>query len=234
MIFHAILERTPTSAVRLNPDVPVELERIINKALEKNKNLRYQSATDIRTDLQRLKRDTESARLPAATSTGSGEGEPRSIRWKLFVPVTLLIAALAAGSYLHFHRTPKLSDKDTIVIADLANSMGDPVFDDTLKTALTVSLRQSPFLIVLSDNEVAKTLQLMTRPSNTKVTPEIARELCQRAGSKAYIAGSVGSLGSEYLLGLKAVNCQTEILSRRSRLRRPPRRRCWTRSVELR
>ncbi len=103
----------------------------------------------------------------------------------------------------------RLTEKDTIVLADFANSTGDPIFDDTLKTALSVSLRQSPFLNVLPDSEVAKTLQLMTRPAGTKLTPEVARELCLRAGSKAYIAGAIGSLGSEYVLGLKAVNCQS-------------------------
>jgi tetratricopeptide (TPR) repeat protein len=82
------------------------------------------------------------------------------------------------------------------------------IFDDTLKTALTVSLRQSPFLDVLSDNQVAETLQEMTRPINTKLTPKVTREICQRAGSKAYLAGSIGALGSEYVVGLKAVNCQ--------------------------
>ena len=110
-----------------------------------------------------------------------------------------------------------LTEKDTIVLADFANSTGDAVFDDTLKTALSVSLRQSPFLNVLSDSEVAKTLQQMTRPAGTKLTPEVARELCQRAGSKAYIAGSIGSLGSEYVLGLKAVNCQSGDTLARSR-----------------
>jgi Flp pilus assembly protein TadD len=116
---------------------------------------------------------------------------------------------LAGGLYYRSHQSKSLTDKDTIVLADFANSTGDPVFDDTLKTALNVSLRQSPFLNVLSDSEVAKTLQQMTRPASTKLTPEVARELCQRAGSKAYIGGSVGSLGSEYVLGLKAVNCQS-------------------------
>ncbi len=102
-----------------------------------------------------------------------------------------------------------LTEKDTIVLADFANSTGDAVFDDTLKTALSVSLRQSPFLNVLPDSRVAATLKLMTRPAGTKLTPEVAHELCQRAGSKAYIAGSIASLGSEYVLGLKAVNCQS-------------------------
>ncbi|MFZ3331908.1 MAG: tetratricopeptide repeat protein, partial [Candidatus Acidiferrales bacterium] len=95
------------------------------------------------------------------------------------------------------------------MLGDFTNTTGDAVFDDTLKTALNVSLRQSPFLNVLSDSGVAKTLQQMTRPAGTKLTPKVARELCQRAGSKAYIAGSIASLGSEYVLGLKAVNCRS-------------------------
>ena len=116
---------------------------------------------------------------------------------------------LAVTSYFYLQRTAKLTDKDTIVLADFTNSTGDPVFDDTLKTALTVSLNQSPFLNVVSDNKVVATLKLMTRPPDTKLTPEVARELCQRAGSKAYLAGSIASLGSQYVLGLKAVNCQS-------------------------
>ena len=117
---------------------------------------------------------------------------------------------LAGGLYYRSHQQSKrLTEKDTIILADFANSTGDAIFDDTLKTALNVSLRQSPFLNVLSDSEVTKTLQQMTRPVGTKLTPELARELCQRAGSKAYVAGSIGSLGSEYVLGLKAVNCQS-------------------------
>jgi eukaryotic-like serine/threonine-protein kinase len=132
--------------------------------------------------------------------------------WKIAAPVLLvaLLAALVVAGDLYYrsHQSKRLTGKDTIVLADFANSTGDAVFDDTLKTALDVSLRQSPFLNVLPDSEVAKTLQQMTLPSSTKLTPEVARELCQRVGSKAFIAGAVGSLGSEYVLGLKAVNCQ--------------------------
>ena len=131
--------------------------------------------------------------------------------WKVLVPaaVILVAVAIAGASYFRSRLTAQgLTEKDTIVLSDFANSTGDAVFDDTLKTALNVSLRQSPFLNVLSDSDVAKTLQLMTRPASTKLTPEVARELCLRAGSKAYFAGSTGSLGSEYVLGLKAVNCQ--------------------------
>jgi serine/threonine protein kinase/tetratricopeptide (TPR) repeat protein len=207
VIFKAILDGAPTPPIRLNPDLPVDLERIIHKALEKDRNLRYQHAADIRTDLQRLKRDTESARIPAALRA---EASTRlRMHWKVTLSVAFAVAALAAGGYFYFHRTPKLTDKDTIVLSDFTNTTGDAIFDDTLKTALNVSLRQSPFLNVLSDSEVTKTLQQMTRPADTKLTPGVARELCQRAGSKAYLAGTIGSLGSQYVLELKAVNCRS-------------------------
>ncbi|MGB9237108.1 MAG: serine/threonine-protein kinase [Terriglobales bacterium] len=222
VIFKAILDAAPTSVVRLNPDVPEDLERIINKALEKDRNLRYQSAAEVRTDLQRLKRDTESHSAAGASServveaargagTGRGHGERAKIGRYAAAAVfgAMLVAALVGGGlWYRAHHGRQLTDKDTVVLTDFSNSTGDAVFDDTLKTALSVALNQSPFLNVLSDNKVADTLQQMTRPAGTKLTPELARELCQRTGSKAYIAGSIGSLGSEYVVGLKAVNCQ--------------------------
>ena len=128
----------------------------------------------------------------------------------LWSAAALIVAAAAVGGYRRLHRPGfQITPKDTIVLADFSNSTGDVVFDDTLKTALNVSLRQSPFLNVLSDSEIAKALQQMTRPASTKLTPDVAREVCQRASSKAYLAGSIGSLGSEYVVGLKAVNCQS-------------------------
>ncbi|MFZ0735465.1 MAG: protein kinase [Candidatus Acidiferrales bacterium] len=234
-IFDAILNRTPVAPVRLNPEIPPKMEDIISKALEKDKKLRYQSAADMRTDLQRLKRDTESGRTAAVTTTAepvsassAAEVSPaptpltgkaaavstattkaRAARWPILAGVAVAVA-LGVGGWLYFARKAHaLTEKDTIVLGDFTNSTGDAIFDDTLKTALNVSLRQSPFLNVLSDSEVAKTLQQMTRPASTKITPEVAHDLCQRAGSKAYLAGTIGSLGSEYVLGLKAVNCQT-------------------------
>jgi eukaryotic-like serine/threonine-protein kinase len=213
LILNAILERVPVPPVRLNPDVPIDLERVVLKALEKDRNLRYQHAADMRTDLRRLKRDTESGQ----SSARKLEVEPpetltpgMSSLWKVAIAVVLVALLTVGGLYYRSRRQARLlTDKDTIVLADFANSTGDPVFDDTLKTALNISLRQSPFLNVLSDSEVAKTLQQMTRPAGTKITPEVARELCLRSGSRVYIAGAIGSLGSEYVLGLKAVTCET-------------------------
>ena len=213
VILDGIMNRPPLPPLRLNPDLPPKLEDIVNKALEKDRNLRYQHAADMRTDLQRLKRDSESGRSSAAGSGTVALADAPAARvgklWKVAVSVLLVALLVAGGLYHRSHRSKPLTDKDTIVLADFANSTGDAIFDDTLKTALTVSLQQSPFLSVLSDSTVAKTLQQMTRPDSTKLTPEVTRELCQRAGSKAYIAGTIGSLGSEYVLGLKAVNCQS-------------------------
>jgi DNA-binding winged helix-turn-helix (wHTH) protein/Tfp pilus assembly protein PilF len=132
---------------------------------------------------------------------------------KLFAVLAVaavVVAAIFGGAwYWRSRQARKLTEQSTIVIADFANSTGDAIFDDTLKTGLSISLRQSPFLNLLSDSEVSRTLKLMTRPASTKLTPDVARELCLRAGSKAYLAGAIGSLASEYVLQLKAVNCQS-------------------------
>jgi eukaryotic-like serine/threonine-protein kinase len=212
VIFKAILDAAPTPAVRLNPDVPPKLEDIINRALEKDRNLRYQHASEMRSELQRLKRDSESGHSSAASSSMAAVGEApvRGAKlWKIAVPVLLVASLVADGLYYRAHRSKPLTDKDTIVLADFDNKTGDPIFDDTLKTALNVSLRQSPFLSVLSDQQVADTLKLMTLPADTKLSPAVTRELCQRAESKAYVAGSIAGLDSQYVLGLKAINCQS-------------------------
>jgi eukaryotic-like serine/threonine-protein kinase len=215
LIFNAILTSDPPPAIRFNRDVPAKLEDVINKALEKDRNLRYQNAADMRTDLQRVKRDTETGRMPAASSGAvkvAGVPATKKSLWKIAVPSFVVLVGLVAGGLYYRsrqHAATALTEKDTLVLADFANSTGDPVFDDTLKTALSVSLNQSPFLNVLPENKVSATLKLMSRPAGTKLTPEVTRELCQRAGSKAYLAGSIASLGSQYVLGLKAVNCQS-------------------------
>ncbi|MGC1990520.1 MAG: winged helix-turn-helix domain-containing protein, partial [Candidatus Acidiferrales bacterium] len=160
------------------------------------------------------------AAVPAAPASLAGEAsavpavppKAHTARRPTFASVAAVLMALALvlGAWVYFSRRALgLTEKDSVVLADFANSTDDPIFDDTLKTALNISLRQSPFLNVLPDSEVATTLELMTRPAGTKLTPEVARELCQRAGSKAYIAGAIGSLGNEYVVGLKAVNCRS-------------------------
>jgi eukaryotic-like serine/threonine-protein kinase len=219
----AILHQEPQPPSPMNPQVSPGLEAVIAKALEKDRNLRYQHASDLRTDLQRLKRDSGSERYATATlitavtagasSQGQIElGEQKKKRWAVIAFAAVLLAGLVAGGLYYRSRqltTRHLTDKDTIVVADFANSTGDAVFDDTLKTALTVALNESPFLNVLSDNKVAATLKLMTRSADTKLTPEVARELCLRVGGKAYIAGSIALLENEYVLGLKAVECHS-------------------------
>jgi len=253
----AILHTQPAPPSQRNTEIPAGLEALIGKALEKDRNLRYQHASEMRADLQRLKRDTESGRS-AAMGSGSGTGPrlgqrmaesfgelragsgapaaggvwaessgkakavavlssqrqsmvAKKKRWPMIASALLIVIAAVVGGRLYYRsrQTPKLTDKDTIVIADFENKTGDAVFDDTLKTALTVALTQSPFLNVLSDDQVAKTLKLMTRPADAKLTPDVAREICLRANSQVYIAGSIASLGTQYVVGLKAVNCQS-------------------------
>ncbi len=206
LILEAILNAHPLLPTTLNSTLPAELEQIINRCLEKDRNLRYQHAAEIITDLRWLKRDIESHNLVAVPKAATG-ARNRTAFWILGA-VALVIVATIAG-YFTWHRPAKLTERDTIVLDDFSNTTADPVFDDALKTALSVSLNQSPFLNVFSDNKVAVTLKLMTLPPDTKLTPDVGRELCQRAGSKAYIAGSIASLGSQYVLGLKVVNCQS-------------------------
>jgi serine/threonine protein kinase/tetratricopeptide (TPR) repeat protein len=209
VIHDAILNRPPVPVTQLNPEVPPKLQEIIDKALEKDRRVRYQSATDLRTDLQRLKRETDSAKTPLATAAVVGVGERRVVHWKLIVPAALVAAALTGGGYLYIHRAPKLTDKDTIVLADFANTTGDPVFDGALRQGLSVQLEQSPFLSIISDQKVRQTLKLMNQQPDAKLTPSIARELCQRTGSAAVLDGSIAQIGTQYLLTLKAVNCES-------------------------
>ena len=211
IVFDSILNRAPVPPVRLNPDLPAELERIIDKCLEKDRNLRYQHASEIRTDLQRLKRDTDSGRVIASATTSAKPGATTGIakRWKAMVPAAAAVLAFFVAGYFYFHRTPKLTDKDTIVLADFINTTGDPVFDGTLRQGLAVQLEQSPFLSLISDERIQKALGLMGQPADAPLTPQLAREICERTASAAVLEGSIASLGSQYVLGLRAKNCRT-------------------------
>jgi len=251
LITDGILNRAPVAPVRLNPDLPPQLEQIITKALEKDRDLRYQHASEIRADLKRLKRDTNTGRtavqaqpppIPLSDSAGTAArtmeefgsspsrkssggraviapastaeqetGETRAkIPWAKIAPAALVVVALiAAGLYWRSRQSGKLNEKDTIVLADFSNTTGDALFDDTLKQALAIQLEQSPFLNVLSGEKVSATLKLMNQGVHDRLTQDVAREVCVRTSSKAMLAGSIAAIGSHYLIGLKAMNCQT-------------------------
>jgi eukaryotic-like serine/threonine-protein kinase len=216
----AILHQEPSSQV--SQPISPALHSVIRKALEKDRSLRYQSAADMRADLQRLKRDTETGRLSASSDyvgTGalarSGPAKTK-IKTGYFAAAVIAILLIASGLYYHLHRPTPLTDKDTVVLADFANSTGDAVFDGTVRQGLAAQLEQSPFLSLVSDERIAQTLTLMNQPKQTPLTPEIARDVCQRTASAATIEGSISSLGSQYVLGLKAC----ELPHRRPALRR--------------
>jgi eukaryotic-like serine/threonine-protein kinase len=217
-IFDAILHGSPVGPLRLNAAVPAELERIIVKSLEKDRNIRYQQASEILTDLLRLKRDTDSRRGTAVSAVAvakHGQGARATVwalvakRWKVLLAAAAAVLAFFAAGSFYFHRPPKLTDKDTIVLVDFTNTTGDPVFDGTLRQGLAVQLEQSPFLSLISEERIQQVLRLMNRPSDARLTPELAREICERTGSAAVLEGSIASLGTQYVLGLRAKKCGT-------------------------
>jgi serine/threonine protein kinase/tetratricopeptide (TPR) repeat protein len=208
LIVDAILNRAPVPPSSVTPGVPEQLERVIDKCLEKDRDLRYQHASDVRADLQRLKRDTDSGQLAVRDERRSAPGLMR--RWKVIVPaIGAVLALLVAGGYFFTGRASTLTDKDTIVLADFDNRTGDPVFDDTLRQGLFVELQQSPFLSLISDRQVQQTLGLMGQPREARLTPDIAQQVCERTASAAVLEGSIASVGSQYVLGLRAKNCHT-------------------------
>ena len=207
LIFDAILNRPPEPPVRLNPDVAAEWPRIIDKCLEKDRDLRYQSASDIRSDLLRLKRDTDSGGVaPMTRSDAIGR---LSKRGTALVAAAVMLAILAAGYFYWRRQQPIFTDKDTIVLADFTNTTGDAVFDGTLRQGLAVQLQQSPFLSLISDERVQGVLRLMGQSPDARLTPELAKGICERTASGAVLEGSIASLGSQYVLGLRAKNCRT-------------------------
>ena len=276
-IFEAILHGAPADPVRLNPNVPGKLSEIIAKALEKDRRLRCQAAAEMRADLARLKRDTESSRhaismtQPAAASPASSAATPAippsapatpisdsrgtvpgsplaggtapagavilnppqrvkdpengsaassssvtssvapaaKRHWPLIAAAAVVLAAIGFGAYYFWPRQPVLTSKDSIVLADFTNTTGDPVFDGTLRQGLAAQLEQSPFLNIVSDAQIAGTLRLMGQSSGTHLSRELARQVCQRNNSAAVLDGSISNIGSQYVLGLNALNCHT-------------------------
>jgi eukaryotic-like serine/threonine-protein kinase len=212
VVHEAILNKAPAPAARLNKQVPAELEEIISIALEKDRKLRYQKAADIRADLQRLRQETAehvSSSSGVASRTRWRLKRMARKRWRLGVTALLAIATVALGIHYYPRRGAPLSAKDTIVLADFANRTGDPLLDETLRQGLAVQLEQSPFLSLVSEQHIQQTLRLMGQSPDKNITPEIARELCQRVGSVAALDGSIASLGKQYVLELRAVNCHT-------------------------
>jgi eukaryotic-like serine/threonine-protein kinase len=239
VIFDGILNRAPLSPLRLNPDLPPKLEDIIFKAIEKDRNLRYQHAADLRADLQRLKRDTDSGRTaqhsvpaeaaassaaapvsapskasisrPATSSAAAAQATKSFTRdWRLLASAVVLLGALTAGAlYWRSTKVHALTEKDTIVLADFVNTTGDAVFDGTLKEALAVKLQESPFLNVVPEQRVRETLRLMSRSPDERLSPPLAREVCQRQSLKAMIAGEIAPLGANYVITVKASICQS-------------------------
>ncbi len=217
VIIESILTRAPESIRIANPEIPVRLEEIISKCLQKDRDLRYVSAAAVRSDLQQLKRETDSGNL---TQTHTAVPVPvpvpvaspvQRFGWKKpAIAAAAIVAALAIAGWLYnIRRAHALGQMDTIVLADFSNKTGDAIFDDTLRQGLAAQLQQSPFLSLVSEQRIQQTLRLMGRPTDSKLSPAIIGELCQRAGSKAYLSGSISSLGNQYVIGVNAVNCQT-------------------------
>ena len=198
----AILRRSPVPLTVLNPKLSPELERIVGKCLEKEPENRYQSAKELAIDLRRQL-------TPSAAKVAGVPVAGRKL-WKVRVPAAVILVAVTIGGTLYFRSRPiRLTDKDTIVLSDFDNKTGDAVFDDTLKQGLSVQLEQSPFLALVSELRVNETLKLMGRPAGDRLTPEVTSEICQRTGSKATLTGSIAGVGSQYIIGLKAVDCNT-------------------------
>jgi serine/threonine protein kinase/Flp pilus assembly protein TadD len=283
VIFAEILNRAPQSPLRYNPEMPDELANIISRALEKDRDLRYQHASELRAELKRLQRAASgqtstfmdlpdgpeppdpkptsrtAVRRPSSKSQRAASGSAASLKtmtsvktavktsssktsiprefedvdesedvgqleqapqldpvktfpWKILAAALIVLTtAISGGVYWFLHRSPagKLGSRDAVVLAEFSNRTQETVFDDTLKQALGIQLGQSPFLTVLSDQKIGATLKLMNKPRTEQLTQDVARDVCVRTNSRAVIAGSIVNVGSQYLIGLKAVDCQS-------------------------
>jgi tetratricopeptide (TPR) repeat protein/predicted Ser/Thr protein kinase len=210
VVFDAILNRQPVEPRSMNPEVPEELQRVILRALEKDRRLRYQSAADMQAELERIRRDTTAGATVAATTaetTGRTEAKLRRVPIGA-IAAGLIVVAVAVWYFALRKPAVVLQEKDTVLVADFVNTTGDPVFDDALRQAVAVQLQQTPFLTLLPDQRIQRTMRMMQR-TEPAVTGEVAREVCQRAGAKATVEGSIAQLGSSYAINLSVNNCQT-------------------------
>jgi eukaryotic-like serine/threonine-protein kinase len=226
-IIEAILTRAPASVRAVNPLIPPQLEEIINRCIEKDRNLRYPTAAAVRSDLQQLKRVSDSGQIissvssvavaptaaaaAAAVAAAPASSRPSRFGWKAGAGISaFLVALLAIAGWLYnTRRAHALTQADTVVLANFTNKTGDPVFDETLRQGLAAQLQQSPFLSLVSDQRIQEELRLMGIPPDTKLSPAVVGDLCQRLGSKAYLSGTISSIGSQYVIGVSAVNCRT-------------------------
>ncbi len=202
VLYEMATGRRPAPGVRLRVEASPELERVVSKCLETDRDLRYQHAADLRTDLERLTRGSDSAL--------TGREQPNATTRARWPVVAAAAIALAAVGYVFYPRSASaLTDKDTIVLAEFTNTTGDPVFDETLRQGLAVQLQQSPFLSLISQERIRRTLPLMNQPADARLTPDLAQGVCARTGSAAVLEGSIAVLGSQYVLGLRATHCTT-------------------------
>ena len=226
-IFDAILNHDPIDPIRLNPTVPPRLSEIILKALDKDRDLRYQHSSEIRIDLNRLVRDGSSGghgksgveATPTSSRIASSAASfaiPHTFhsRRLAFVFLAVVVIGIVAATYYRRSRfsNAKLTDKDSIVLADFRNTTGDDVFDGALRRGLAVQLEQSPFLSLTSEERISQTLKFMGKPAGEKLTPEVAREICQRISGTAVLEGAIARVGRQYNLTLRAMNCTTDEL----------------------
>ena len=213
IVFEAILNRTPVAPTRLNPEIPVRLQEIIYRLLEKKPEARYQGAGEVRADLQRLSCATAPApsHVPGAPLRPTSSGR----LGKYLSALALLAAVSAAGAFLYMKRERALTEKDAILLTDFVNTTADPVWDVTLKKAVTVDLEQSPYLNVFPEAKARQTLRFMGRPPDDRINADTGLEICKRAGVKAMLTGSIATVGDSYAITLQAVNAANgDILAR--------------------
>jgi len=211
-IFESLFTRVPPPPSTINSAVPADFDRIVAKTLEKDRERRYQTAADLHADVKRLQHGTATgvtAAVPVLPPALAASVPRRRAPWTAIASAAAVVAAAAIGVLLYTSRTRAFSERDPVVIADFINTTGEAVFDDTLKEALDVQLRQSPYLTVLPEQRIQGTLRMMGRKPGDRLTREVARDLCQRTASKAMIGGSISQLGASYVLSLDATNCRS-------------------------